>query len=381
MSVTLQSLSSGEPVPAKVPELEAELSALWRSAAGDSGDAITRACALTLLVYTESQKAAREVSNLVVELTLQNPCRAIVMIAEPDAKPSELKAWISAHCHLPEAGGKQVCCDEITIEARGDAVENLGSVVLPLTVSGLPVVLWWKAGSFAPGKHFEQILRVANRVLVDSARFHDPLADLAELSSQVRRLIGKLEVTDLNWARITPWRELIAQCFDSPERQPHLHRITEVRIEYEEHSPRGVAQQVQAFLLAAWLAARLKWRPRPESAAGKKPATDFLFKSGERAVKIHCGARSFEGGGAGLCFSISMKSDGDSPAAFSLERGCDGKVVTTRAEIPSKPAVQRKVRLEVLGEVDLINAELRFSGHDRIYAETMEMLAAMTGGE
>lgn len=378
MPVTLESLTSGEPIQANVSELEAELSALWRSAA-EGSEAVTRSCALSLLVYTESEMAAREASSLIGDLTLQNPCRAVIMVAEREAKPPGLRAWISAHCHLPAGGGKQVCCEEITIAARGNAVEELSSVVLPLTVPGLPVVLWWRAGDFSPGKNFDQILRVTNRVLVDSARFRDPAADIAKLTSQVRSL--KHKFTDLNWARLTPWRELIAQCFDSTERRPYLNRLSDVRIEYEERSPRRVAQQVQALLLAGWLASRLNWSLASSLAAGDGAGWNFQFKAAGHPVRAHCGARRYEEGGKGVCFSIAMKTADVPPATFSLDRGCDGKVVTTRAEIPGRPAVGRSMRLEVPGEVELVNEELKFSGRDKVYEETIEMLASMAGAK
>jgi len=118
---TIEPIGLGEPRAADVADLEAELSALWRSAAEDSAakNVVTRACTLTLLIYVESDEAADEVNNLVAEVTRQNPCRAIIMMLEPEASPSGLEAWVSAHCHLPVAGEKQVCSEQITIRARG----------------------------------------------------------------------------------------------------------------------------------------------------------------------------------------------------------------------------------------------------------------------
>src|ERR1700730_13625058 len=124
MTTALQSLTNGEPRAASVADLESELLALSRPTAEDA-EGVTRACALTLQVYVESEEAGREVSSLVSELTLQNPCRAIVIIAEPDGAPAGLAAWISAHCHLPTASEKQVCCEQVSIRARGEAVQAL----------------------------------------------------------------------------------------------------------------------------------------------------------------------------------------------------------------------------------------------------------------
>ena len=88
MGGTLQEFALGEPRPANVAEIEAGLSAMWRSATESAGtdSAATRASALTLLVYVDCEEAAREVSNLIAEVTRQNPCRAVMMVWIPRAR-------------------------------------------------------------------------------------------------------------------------------------------------------------------------------------------------------------------------------------------------------------------------------------------------------
>src|SRR5439155_4604061 len=120
LSQNLEPVALGAPREANVAALAAELDALWRSAAGESAGhaAVTRACALTLLIFTESEDAAREVSNLLGALTLQNPCRALILVVRPEDKPAGVSAWISAVCQLPAPGEKQVCFQHVTVVAR-----------------------------------------------------------------------------------------------------------------------------------------------------------------------------------------------------------------------------------------------------------------------
>jgi len=368
----------GEPRPANVAELEAELSALWRSAADDSTGktAVTRACTLTLLIYVESDEAAYEVNNLVAEVTRQNPCRTIIMRLEPEASPSGFEAWVSAHCHLPLAGEKQVCSEQITIRARGEAVQGLASLVLPLTVSGLPIFLWWRAGSFSPPSYLDQILRVTQHVIVDTARFQPGGMHLKELAEWSRKVAGKVQVTDLNWARLTPWRDLIAQYFDSPERRPFLERLSAVRIEYEQESERLVTQRAQGLLLTGWLASRLGWEfVMSERRDAAQPRT-FYFKSASGVVKVDRVLKKVAGG-CGVCFAIELSSGGSSPARFSFSRGADGKVVETLAEIPGLPSLGRSVRLEVLEEAEILNEELKLGVRDQRYEEALGVVARM----
>jgi glucose-6-phosphate dehydrogenase assembly protein OpcA len=359
-------------------DLEAELSALWRSAADDPAakNAVTRACALTLLIYVESDEAAYEVTNLVAEVTRQNPCRAIIMMVEPEASSSGLEAWVSAHCHLPVAGEKQVCSEQITLRARGDAGQGLASVVLPLTVSGLPVFLWWRAGDFSLPPYFDQILRVTQHVIVDTARFSPDGTHLQDLAAWLRTFSGRIQLTDLNWSRITPWRQLIAQCFDSPDRRPYLDRLSEVRIEYEQDSARLATQRAQALLLTGWLASRLGWEfLRSERREEAQPRI-FYFNSAAGRVKVERNLKRVENP-CGVCFTIEFRSEGASAATFSFTRGPDGKVVRTLAEVPGSLPAGRSVRLEILNEAEILNEELKLGVRDRGYEEALSVVARM----
>ena len=379
MAGAIEPIGLGEPRPANVADLEAELSALWRSAAEDpeAKNAVTRACTLTLLIYVESDEAAYEMNELVAEVTRQNPCRAIIMVLEPQAAPSGLEAWVSAHCHLPVAGEKQVCSEQITIRARGEAGQGLASVVLPLTVSELPIFLWWRAGDFSLPPYFDEILRVTQHVIVDTARFSPGAAHLQDLAAWLRKF--RIQLTDLNWSRITPWRELIAQCFDSPDRRPYLDRLSEVRIEYEQGSARLVTQRAQGLLLTGWLASRLGWEfLKSEKREQAQPRT-FYFQSAAGQVKVQRNLKRVDNP-CGVCFTIELRAEGLSPARFSFTRGPDGKVVKTLAEVPGSLPAGRSVRLEVLNEAEILNEELKLGARDRLYEEALSVVARMIAG-
>jgi glucose-6-phosphate dehydrogenase assembly protein OpcA len=380
LTETLQVFELGKPRPAAVGDLESELSALWRSAteAPEKGSPVMRASALTMLVFVDDRRAEAEVSSVVSRVTLQSPCRAVVMVAEPGAGPGDLKAWVSAHCHLPTGGGKQVCCEQVSVWARGDSVRDLDNVVVPLALPGLPVFLWWRAGSFSPPDYFRQILRVTDCVLVDSARFADPAKDLARLARTVQELSGEVVVGDLNWTRTQPWRELAAQCFDPPAVRPCLDGLNNVRIEYEQESPRAVAQGAQALLVAGWLASRLGWDLMERRADPVSSGDSWVFKSRAGAVNVEVIPRGFEGGGKGVCFSMTMKAESPAPATFLLHRGQDGKTAITRRELAGCPPVERKARLEVYSEDELLNEEIKYPGRDAVFEDALAMVARMT---
>ncbi len=377
MGGTLQEFALGEPRPANVAEIEAGLTAMWRSAAEatESKSAVTRASALTLLIYLDRPQEARDVSNMLAEVTRQNPCRSALMVMDPQGGPPCLMASVSAHCHLAAEGGKQICSEQITLNARGETGPELISVVLPLTLSGLPIYFWWRAESFDMPAYFDQILRVTQHVIVDSARFSAVGPDLRMLAAWLDKNSGRIRLTDLNWARATPWREVIAQCFDSPDRRPYLRRIRELRIEYEMESERLTAQRAQGLLLTAWLATRLGWQFRRGESRGENLPRALFFQSDAGEVKAERVLREVSGRGSGVCFSLEIKADG---ARFSFSRGPDGKVVRTLAEVPGQPPIGQTVRIEAGEEVEILNNELMLAGHDRVYEEAMAMVAQMS---
>ena len=388
MSDTPHPITLGEPQEANVAALAAELDALWRSADRDAGGhhPVTRACALTLLVYTENDEAAREVSNLIGALTLQNPCRALIMVVRPEESPSGLSARISAVCQLPAPGEKQVCCEHVIIVARGDAVQDLDKVVIPLMVSGLPVYLWWRAGHTTEPEAFRKIMRYIDRVYVDSEWFSNPEVEFPVLAKQIQKYAGQVAVSDLNWARVTPWRELTAQCFDSPDTRSYLNQINGIRIEYCDRGASGKSSIGQGLLFSAWLAGRLGWKPVGKGPTEKTQGTgkdasgnrSFLFSGTSGDIQVQLVPRPGDAQNLSGFLAVELKATGKSPATFSLTRGSGGKCVITHAEIPAHQPMERTVNLEVFDEIGLLNEELKFSSHDHIYAEALAMVGSMT---
>lgn len=73
---------------------------------------------------------------------------------------------------------------------------------------------------------------------------------------RLQRLIEEeTYVADLNWHRLAPWQELTAAAFDPPDRRDSLGEIDRITIDYEKGNPG------QALLFLGWLASRLGWRP------------------------------------------------------------------------------------------------------------------------
>ena len=380
VSKKFKSLTAGELQSANVATLEDELSELWRAAAEDPGSEhpVMRASVLTLLAFVESEEAGRETFNLISHVIAQNPCRAILMVAEPREKPEGLSAWISAQCHLPPSGARQVCCEQVYVRARGEAVKGLDNVVLPLIIPDLPVYFWWRAARFAPPEFLDQVLRMTNRVLVDSGRFEEPEVDLAALARQVERSRNAegMAFSDLNWARLTPCRELIAQGFDSAEACSCLQDLSEVSLEWQQGAGAEDSRTAQALLLTAWLGSRLGWRPVSRMTSSANPSRVLEFRRGDKPVRVEWAVRR-ESGKPSTPFRVNLKTGTTPPAQFSVTESKAEGIVRTRAEMPGHAPIERTARLLVMGEVELVNEELKLPERDSVYEEALNLIASM----
>jgi glucose-6-phosphate dehydrogenase assembly protein OpcA len=119
-----------------------------------------------------------------------------------------------------------------------------------LLISDLPVFLRWRGEPPWEADELEQLVRIADRVIVDSTEWDElpyPYARLAEL-------FGRTAVSDIAWARTSRWRAILASLW------PEIADVGTVRVH-------GTA--AQAHLIAGWLRSRLG---RPDIALEHLPA-------------------------------------------------------------------------------------------------------------
>ncbi len=132
-------------------------------------------------------------------------------------------------------------------------------------------------------------MRATDRLIIDSADFADPVSELVEMNNlYAENEFDHVGISDLNWARLTFWRGLLADFYDVPAYQPLLDRIDQVRIDYvgPERAPDMLAPQV--LLIAGWLGSRLGWKLSEEQQVDENDqTTSFSFNSKDgRAIKL-----------------------------------------------------------------------------------------------
>jgi glucose-6-phosphate dehydrogenase assembly protein OpcA len=235
-------------LPVEVGDIDRQLGLLWEQS--DAGK--VRASLVNLVIYSEAADTIAANTPLLAEIAADHAFRALLVQGNRAIGTSAVRAWITAHCHLREAGKKEICSEQITFQLDGPAAGRLPSIVFSHLDTDLPLYLWWQ-GNLHPDPD-PQLWRWVDRLIVDSNSWTDPSAQfriLQEIQSLGRT---RSALCDLNWTRLFHLRYAIAQIFDLPAALERIQRIEDVEIA---HAP---GNRLTALQLLGWMASRLGWR-------------------------------------------------------------------------------------------------------------------------
>jgi glucose-6-phosphate dehydrogenase assembly protein OpcA len=163
----------------------------------------------------------------------RHPSRTLLLVPQPDAEDG-LDAQVAIRCF--PIGDRAICGEVIELALRGNRATAPASIVLPLLISDLPVFCRWRGEPPFGATEFEQLVDIVDRVIVDSAEWNElRFRDLASL-------FERTAVSDLAWARMGPWRLMLANRWPAISEQ-----VVEIA------GPRAEAE-----LLRGWLESRLE---------------------------------------------------------------------------------------------------------------------------
>jgi glucose-6-phosphate dehydrogenase assembly protein OpcA len=198
----------------------------------------------------------------VIEGLADHQASRTILISEA-GEGGGLDAAVSTSCRL--AGDSTTLALELVeLTIHRAAHEGVASACMPLLRSELPTVLWWPT---APGGALAGLLPLADRVVTEAGRGRDAAAAVRALADWLPGDDGPA-VTDLAWAGVTPWRQLIVQVLDRDSLEA-LRPGAEAAIVHAAPAP-----DAGALLMAGWLedylgeAAAIELRPREDPGHG-----------------------------------------------------------------------------------------------------------------
>ncbi len=265
-----------------------------------------RLTTMNLLLGIPHPEDASDLAPLLERLAQTHPGRHLVFVLDPDASQESLDGAVAHVCsaHHPE----RVCSERVVLYCPGSPA-RLPSLVLPMTIPGLPVYLWWRGEPPFDSDLLERFVEGSDRVIFDSSRF-----SLSGAMARLDRLLRdpyhtEQAFSDLSWGRSLPVRERVAALFDGPGGAQALARIQEVTITGPADRP-----DPSSLLLAGWLASRLGWEvSKPIRAEGKVWVGDLSCQTGPIRLRLASGRAG--GWGIGLT--------GQPEVSCSALSGCD----------------------------------------------------------
>ena len=218
-------------------ELERELAQL-RAASTEPGDAPRiRASVMTHIAWVP-ETWVEQATGTLAGLAERHPSRTILLFPRP-GDPDGLDGEVDLRCFVRAGKQEEVCSEVISLRLGGQRATAPASIVTPLLVSDLPVFLRWRGPLPFGAPELEQLVGVADRLIIDSAEWADAESDVPRLTE----LLDLIAVSDICWARTEPWRGAVADLW------PEVSDASTLRVA----GPRN-----EALLLRAWLAARLR---------------------------------------------------------------------------------------------------------------------------
>jgi glucose-6-phosphate dehydrogenase assembly protein OpcA len=335
-----------------------------------NGQPASRTAVLNLVAYASDRASMEQISATLATLADHHPSRTIVALVDEEAAVADIEASVRVSCKHVGTAGLSVCVEQIVLEAKPAATRRLPNAILPLLLADLPVVLWWPGEPPLRDPILYDMLEPAYRFVVDTSQGAHLERYLGGLNNLRHRPGLRFDMVDLNWERLLPWRELIAQFWDVPGWRNALKGLDRVEIDLA-RPPGGRSNRSQALLIAGWLTSRLGWSPhRIErlrdgyDVTARRLGRSVLFKiriaSGERA-----GLRAvrFFVDTARHHSTWSVRATPDDLAEVVVER--DGELA----------APTRVVRMESFSEPELVASALDTLRGETVFEQALEAVA------
>jgi hypothetical protein len=303
-----------------------EMADVWRTlgsqAESETGMGVLRACSMTLVVIAAPRDDSQALGETIAALMPEHPARAIVI--HPDAAAGrDLTGRAFAQCWMPFGQRRQICCEQIEINASASVLEGALSVAAAIAVPDLPVIVWCRDLRLLERPEFRHVAALGTRIVVDTAQSPDPVAAIRLLE---RRLSEGVALGDLSWTRLTRWREMISQLFESRK----LPKSMQVRV--------GTISSVSARYMGAWLV---------DSFRSANSAVTLEFEPGSERVEL-----------SGDNLHVELTRSGE-----RLHTVVDG--------------MKHCGSLPPVSDCTLMSEELKIVGHDPIFERTLRSAAVL----
>lgn len=393
--------------------VEDELTSFWHLAADNmriSQNMNVRTSVLNFVICALDEKSAYQVSSLLRDLSSTLIARVTLLILDQHSGNNEISTWVTLRSFSVISDVMRHHFEQVTVRLSGNAVRAAATIIQPLLKPDLPIYLWWTDDLPDDYAIFQNLINASDRAIIDSSDFRTPTESVQALPRLLRD-VPECGLSDFNWSRITPWRELVAQFSDVAQYRPYLVNVNRIEIEHAVASDTELAQNgagkmnvnpVRALFLAAWMKTRLGWQTTDETnkqvdiQAGqyswhltrRVPTSALTGPLANAAGKIDRPTQSLDLTirprlqstlrPGNICLVRATGMFQGKEAVFTINRDDDDVYVTTSVAIPGYTTPSRMVSIAATQkESDLLTHELEILGHDQLYEQVIHEVFAL----
>jgi Glucose-6-phosphate dehydrogenase subunit N-terminal domain/Glucose-6-phosphate dehydrogenase subunit C-terminal domain len=212
------------------------IGAIERALNEERPEGVQRTSVMTHLVWAPRQWLGAAERTL-AGMEERHPSRTVILTPEPQRKDG-LDAVVDVVAHEMEGSDRCVSSEVVELRLKGERAGAPASVVMPLLISDLPVFCRWRGEPAWGSAELEQLVRVVDRLVVDSAEWKTLPAAYERLAG----LFDRVAVSDIAWTRTRDWRSALAALW------PEIRLAGTLEV---------TGPEAEARLLAGWLRSRL----------------------------------------------------------------------------------------------------------------------------
>jgi glucose-6-phosphate dehydrogenase assembly protein OpcA len=346
-------------------KIESAFRRFWRDVVDkDGSEAVLKSSTMNLIIYAQDRAQYHRVLEQIDDVISHHPGRIIIVFVDMESGSEAIDARISACLQEPQEGQKQITAEVIVLETGSCGFEHLAGAILPLLLPDLPVYLWCTFSCVLVNPYFKPLLRYTDRLIIRTEEEYDSPRQFADTLGTILALRRECSISDLNWSRLTRWREAIAQFFDNDKHLPFLHSLHEVEIVYS-----GGRLSSHALLIAGWLSSTLK------EAIPAAPSLDDSIFYGRRTENLAIKIRNKNIKTISGLYKVKLVAEENKKSVIlAVTAMPDGSLQAT-VQVGGALYPPNKIRAATLNDAQLLCNELDFMQQDEVYLKTCQNVA------
>jgi hypothetical protein len=263
-----------------IADIESALATLWESQTAKNN---IRANLYNLIIYASEKSRAQYLQSIVQRVVEQFPGRILFIQVDNDPSKEDLKAFVANT--ITGRGDTAIACDKILFEVSQSLLQRIPFVILPHLLPDLPIYLLWGEDPTIETQILPSIRPYATRLIFDSECTKNLLQFSQKILTDLKK--WKMEIMDVNWATLTPWRDILANICDIRERVDLVRTATSIRLSYNSTPSELVRQHLlQSFYLQGWIASQLGWTYRSSHFDSSRKTIDYATQEGSCQVVL-----------------------------------------------------------------------------------------------